>query len=175
MKEKELILLGLLKDSPKHPYQIKKEIKEFISVFVGWEFKSIYYPLRLMEKKGLVEKSVEHKKNRPPRYIYRISPKGERYFYQLLYNSFLNFKRPTFSLDLCFYFLRYLKPEVIQRRLKARIFLLKKLLKSIKQTIKSLKKQRDSSFKVAILQHDFKMIEAEKKFLSDLIKILFKN
>jgi len=173
MKEKELILLGLLKDSSKHPYQIKKEIKELISVFVGFELKSIYYPLRLMEKKGLVEKSVEHKKDRPPRYIYRISPKGERYFYQLLYNSFLNFKRPTFSLDLCFYFLKYLKPEIAKRRLRARLFILKKLLKTIQQTIQHLKKQKESSLKISILQHDLKMIEAEQKFLYDLIKNSF--
>jgi DNA-binding PadR family transcriptional regulator len=169
MKEKELILLGLLKESPKHPYQIKKEIKELISVFVGWEFKSIYYPLRSMEKRGLVERSIEHKKNRLLRYIYRLTPKGERYFYQLLYNSFLNFKRPAFSLDLCFYFLRYLKPKIVKRRLKARLFLLKKLSKGIQQAIHSFKKHKDSSFKVAILEHDLKMIETELEFLKKII------
>jgi len=170
MKENELILLGLLKESPKHPYQIKKEIKDLISIFVGLELKSIYYPLRVMEKKGYVEKIIQQTENRPARYIYKITPRGEKYFYQLLYDSILNFKRPTFSLDLCLYFLKYLDPKVAQRRLKARIFLLKKLIKSIQNTIKSLKAKKDSSFKVDILEHDLKMIKTELDFLKNTIK-----
>ncbi len=51
MLEQELILLGLLKDQPKHGYEIKKEIKEILSLFAGVDLKSIYYPLGRLEKK----------------------------------------------------------------------------------------------------------------------------
>ena len=44
--EQELLLLGLLKESPKHGYEIKKKIKEMLSLFAGVDLKSIYYPLR---------------------------------------------------------------------------------------------------------------------------------
>jgi DNA-binding PadR family transcriptional regulator len=44
--------LGLLKESPKHGYEIKKKIKEILSLFAGVDLKSIYYPLRILEKKS---------------------------------------------------------------------------------------------------------------------------
>ena len=50
MIEHELLFLGLLKESPKHGYDIKLKIKEILSLFAGVELKSIYYPLRILEK-----------------------------------------------------------------------------------------------------------------------------
>ncbi|MCM8792350.1 MAG: PadR family transcriptional regulator [Candidatus Omnitrophica bacterium] len=172
MKENEFILLGLLKESPKHPYQIKKEIKGIISTFLGLELKSIYYPLRLMKKKGLVDRVIERQRKRPFRYVYKITPKGEEYFFRLLNESFLNFKRPQFSLDLCLYFLSYLDPSLAKRRLKARIFLLKRLLKGLQKVMLSLKGNKNSFLKSAILRHNAEMLEVEIGFLARLVKNL---
>ena len=58
MIEQELLFLGLLKEGAKHGYEIKKRIKEILSLFAGLEIKSIYYPLRVLEKRGLVVKRI---------------------------------------------------------------------------------------------------------------------
>ena len=58
MIEQELLLLGLLKQGPKHGYDIKTKIKQILSLFAGVELKSIYYPLRILEKRGLVVKKA---------------------------------------------------------------------------------------------------------------------
>ena len=50
MIEHELLFLGLLKEGPKHGYEIKKMIEEDLSQFIGLKIKSIYYPLKKMEK-----------------------------------------------------------------------------------------------------------------------------
>jgi DNA-binding PadR family transcriptional regulator len=42
MIEQELLFLGLLKEGSKHGYEIKKRIKEILSLFAGLEIKSIY-------------------------------------------------------------------------------------------------------------------------------------
>jgi len=175
MKETYFVILGLLKESPKTPYQIKKEIKELVSVLVGIKATSIYYSLRSMENKRWVEKFIERKKNLSLRYVYTITPLGEHYFYQFLYKSFLNFQRPTFSLDLCLYFMKYLKPKIIQRRIKARIFIVKKLIKEMKHAIEVFKNEKPSSLKMLILQHDLKMVETEEQFLLYLLKKYFKK
>ncbi|MCM8799694.1 MAG: PadR family transcriptional regulator, partial [Candidatus Omnitrophica bacterium] len=73
MKETEFILSGLLKESPKHPYQIKKEIKEFVLPFTGVKIDSVYYPLKMMESKGLVEKQIRYKKRGGALYIYKLT------------------------------------------------------------------------------------------------------
>jgi len=167
----ELILLGLLKESPKHGYEIKKRIKDILSLFAGIDVKSIYYPLRILEKKGLVVKRISRQGRRPQRLVYELTPKGEGRFRELLSESFLNFNRPQFSLDLSLYFLDDIYPEVAKRRLRARMLILQKLSSTLKKTVSSLKVKRSSS-SVRILEHNLQMVETESKFLNSLIKKL---
>ncbi|MBU0503033.1 MAG: PadR family transcriptional regulator [Candidatus Omnitrophota bacterium] len=171
MIESELILLGLLKESPKHGYEIKKRIKEILSVFTGADLKSIYYPLRIMEKKGLILKRSGRQGKRPTRNVYELTSKGENRFQVLLSKSFLDFKRPQFSLDLSLLFLNYIKPAIVCRRLKARIFVLNSLSRDLTQTIKIMEK-KETPYPVSILRHNLELVEAEVSFLRNLIKTL---
>jgi len=171
MIEQELILLGLLKESPKHGYEIKKKIKEILSLIAGVDLKSIYYPLRMLEKKGLVTKWITKSGRRPQRLVYTLTPKGEIRFKELLTQSLLNFRRPHFTLDLSLYFLNYIKPDILKRRLRARVRVLEGLSRGLRQMIGSLKKQKSDSL-VYILEHNLQMVETESKFLSNLIKTL---
>ncbi|MFA6350124.1 MAG: PadR family transcriptional regulator [Candidatus Omnitrophota bacterium] len=172
MIEQELLLLGLIKEAPKHGYEIKKELKETLSPFIGVETDSIYYPLRILEKKGLLTKKTAKSGKRPQRFVYEITEKGQKRFLELLNKSFLNFKRPHFSLDLSLYFLHYVKSEVAVRRLRARIQILKKLAYSLEQTAVSLENKKRSAVILSILKHSLNMVIAEANFLSELIKSL---
>lgn len=167
----ELLLLGLLKESPKHGYDIKIKIQEILSLFAGVDLKSIYYPLRVLEKKGLVAKRVAKQGRRPERFVYYLTPSGASRFSELLNKSFLNFKRPQFSLDLSLYFLNFISPKIAKRRLRARLGILNKLSKDLGQMFGALKKEPPSSL-VHILEHNLGMVKAESKFLSRLIKTL---
>ena len=169
--EHELVLLGLLKESPKHGYEIKKKINEILSLFAGVDLKSIYYPLRILDKKGLVTRKMDKTGRRPARFVYALTSKGESRFTQLLTSSILNFKRPQFSLDLSLYFLNYMKPDIAKRRLRARTHILAKLVKSLNQMLGSLGRKRPPSL-AYMLEHDLRMVETEYKFLSKLIKTL---
>lgn len=171
MKEQELILLGLLKESPKHGYEIKTKIKEILSLFAGISLKSIYYPLRMLEKKGLVIKHIGKQGRRPERFVYALTEKGESYFYKLLDESFLNFRRPQFSLDLSLYFLYHIKPALAKRRLRARLLVVKKLCRDLNIMANSYRKKKPASL-VRILEHNLRMVEAESEFLTNLIRTL---
>jgi len=168
MIEHELLLLGLLKESPKHGYEIKTKIKEILSLFAGVELKSIYYPLRILEKKGLVLKRTTKQGKRPQRFVYELTKSGEARFDDLLNKSYLDFKRPQFSLDLSLYFLNYTDPAVSQRRLRGRIFILNKLARDLKQMISNRSKKEFSPSLSRILEHNLKMLEAESQFLEHL-------
>ena len=169
MIEQELLLLGLLKESPKHGYEIKTKIREILYLFAGIQLKSIYYPLTVLEKNGLIEKKVSKPGNRPERMVYCLTLKGRKRFDELLAKSFLNFKRPQFSLDLSLYFLNYIKPDIAKRRLRGRQLILKRLAKNIRQMVNSLK-QGQSSPLLNILEHNLRMVETESRFLSDMMK-----
>lgn len=171
MIEHELLFLGLLKESPKHGYEIKRKIKEILSIFAGVDLKSIYYPLAVLEKKGMVIKHIGKAGRRPQRFVYELTPKGKSRFAELVTNSLLNFKRPQFSLDLSLYFLNYIKPTVAKRRLRARTLILKKLSRDLGQMINSFKNKKSSSL-IHILEHDRQMVETETQFLARLIKTL---
>jgi DNA-binding PadR family transcriptional regulator len=168
----ELLLLGLLKESPKHGYEIKKKIKEILSLFAGVDLKSIYYPLRILEKKGLVVKRAAKQGRRPQRFVYELTKEGEARFNALLTESFLNFKRPQFSLDLSLYFLSYIDPDIASRRLRGRIFILKKLSRDLKQMLNLWQKKGMPSSLLRILEHNLQMVQAESQFLSNLTKNL---
>ncbi len=172
MIEHELILLGLLKGGPKHGYEIKKEIKEILSLFAGVNPKSIYYPLRVLEKKKLVVKHRAKEGNRPMRIVYTLSLKGELLFKELLSKSFLNFKRPEFSLDLSLYFLHYLKPKEAKRRLHARTVILNKIYHSLAQMLVSFKSDKNTPSLKRILDHNLDMLKSEANCLSGLTKTL---
>ncbi|MFA5144766.1 MAG: helix-turn-helix transcriptional regulator [Candidatus Omnitrophota bacterium] len=170
MIEHELLLLGLLKESPKHGYEIKKKIKEILSLFAGLEPKSIYYPLNLLEKKGLVIKHTAKQGRRPQRFVYALSKSGQARFDKLLSASFLDFKRPHFSLDLSLYFLSYINSNIARRRLKGRVFILNKLSRDLKQMLRLKYKQGIPLPLKRILEHNLQMVETESKFLLTLIK-----
>jgi len=172
MIEQELLLLGLIKEGPKHGYEIKKDLREILSPFLSVGTKSIYYPLGVLRRKGLLAQKTVKAGKRPQRFVYEITPKGEKRFLDLLNNSFLDFKRPHFSLDLSLYFLRYVKPAVAIRRLRARIQILHKLAQSLEQTQVNFNKKKDSPFISSILKHNLDMVVAEASFLSELIKNL---
>ncbi|MEW6075007.1 MAG: PadR family transcriptional regulator [Candidatus Omnitrophota bacterium] len=172
MKEQELILLGLLKEKPKHGYEIKKEIENILYLFAGLDLQSIYYPLKILEKKGLIQKSVSRCGKRPARFVYALTSRGENRFHELINRSFLSFKRPQFSLDVSLYFLRYVKPVLAKRKLRARQLILKKLYGELKDAAESLKKKNPESSLPRILEHNLEMVGAESSFVSQLIKTL---
>ena len=170
MIEQEFLLLGLLREGPKHGYDIKVKVKEILFLLAGIQLKSIYYPLEVLERKGLIAKKIEKIGKRPKRFVYALTSKGKARFNKLLSRSILELKRPQFSLDLSLYFLHYLKPSSAKRRLLARLHILNKISSGIKQ-ISGSKKNKQVSLS-RILKHNLKMLEAESRFLSDLIKNL---
>jgi DNA-binding PadR family transcriptional regulator len=169
MIEQELILLGLLRQSPKHGYEIKLKVREILSLFAGVQLKSIYYPLRVLEKKGLLTKQTVKKSSRPERFVYCLTDKGSHRFEMLLNKNLLDFKRPQFTLDLSLYFLNFLKPALARRRLQKRLEILGKISRGVEGMLNS--KDLKSSLPLCrIMEHNLCLLRAEASFLSSLLK-----
>lgn len=170
MIENELLFLGLLKDGPKHGYEIKRLIQEELSAFVGLKVKSIYYPLKKMEKLGLIKKDVGREGKWPEKYVYSLTSKGEKIFDHLITESFLSIERPYFNLDLSLYFIQYVDKIIAKRQLRGRV----RYLKQIKKNISNLKLKLKSAQKhlYIIMDHDLDLVEAEIKSLDRLVKVI---
>lgn len=172
MIEQEIIFLGLLKESPKHGYEIKRRIREILFLFAGVDLKSIYYPLSILEKKGFVTKRKSKSGNRPQRLVYDLTLKGKERFDELLNKSFLDFKRPQFSLDLSLYFLPFIKSDIARRRLRGRIFILNKVSRELKQLLSAKRKASSAASLLNIIEHNLQMINTESRFLTRLVKTI---
>lgn len=170
MIEHELLFLGLLKDGPKHGYEIKRLIEEELFPFVGLKIKSIYYPLKKMEKLGLIKKDVGREGRWPEKYVYSLTPKGEKIFEHLITESFLSIERPYFNIDLSLYFLPYVEKKIAKRQLRGRILFLRRIrrdLQGLQNTMKTSQKHV-----TVILDHDLDLVEAEIRSIGRLMETL---
>jgi DNA-binding PadR family transcriptional regulator len=172
--EQELIILGLLKDKPRHGYEIKKQIKDVISTFAALEVESIYYSLNLLEKKGFVEKTASTAGNRPEKFTYSITAHGELRFRQLLTKSLLTAERPNFSFDVALYFLPYLPLDIALRRLKGRARVLTKVGNALERLASQLEGKSSYHLK-SIVEHNLDLLSAEKKFLQKVSQEISKQ
>lgn len=172
--EQELVILGLLRDKPRHGYEIKKQINDFLTYFAGLEYESIYYSLNSLEKKGMVKKTVTATQKRPDKYVYSLTDKGKERFSMLLDRSFLHIQRPYFGIDVSLFFLPYLKPESAHRKLRARLRILKKIEFNLSQVLPTFRTQKPPHL-LAILEHNLELIKAEINFVSSFIARMNKN
>jgi len=170
MKTQRLIILGILKQGPRHGYEIKKIIKNELGVFTTLENKSIYYPLSVMEKKSLIKKSTSKEKGKLIKYIYSITPKGEKEFLALAMDALLSEKRPFIDIDLPLYFLPFLDKKEVMARLRLR----KRFLEKVKDWLAdNLDKNKDFSVHhKLLLRHHLNLLNAEEGFLEDIINIV---
>lgn len=164
----KLVILGLLKAGPKHGYKIKSEISKIRDIF-SLDNKSIYYPLRMMERQGLLIKTKDRLGRRPEKYVYKLTPQGERQFQELLNKSFLSIRRPTFDIDVALFFLPYIKPQAFKHSLTLRERVLRKIEKNMKSMVNSAAKKLNAQH-LAIIQHNLDLIATEIRFLNNLSK-----
>ncbi len=164
----EFVILGLLKDGPKHGYEIKKQIKDIMEQFAVWEAQSIYYPLQMMEKKGLVTKSSARSGKRPEKIIYKITELGETRFNEILSESFTTIQRPTFNIDISLYFLPFIDPKLAKKGLNLRLRILKRIERGLEK-LDNTSKDKFPYHHLAIIDHNIELIRAEIKFISDFI------
>ena len=170
MIEHELLFLGLLKEGPKHGYEIKRLIEEELFPFVGLKIKSIYYPLKKMEKLDLIKKDVGREGRWPEKYVYSLTPKGEKIFEHLITESFLSIERPYFNIDLSLYFLPYVEKKIAKRQLRGRIIFLRRIRRDLQGLQKTMKTSQKHVY--VILDHDLDLVEAEIRSIGRLMETL---
>ncbi|MCD6093609.1 MAG: PadR family transcriptional regulator [Candidatus Omnitrophica bacterium] len=164
-----LVILGFLKRNPCCGYDIRKFIERELSIFSQLNTTSIYYPLRKMEGEGLVRKK-EIKENHLKKYIYEITPKGEREFLRLCKSALSSQRRPFMEIDIPLYFLSFLKKEEILPFLRLHLRFLNRAHKWLKERKKEFRNLPKSI--QLIIEHHIKLVKAEKIFLKEMLELV---
>lgn len=74
----EMALLGLLKDNPRHGYDLAREFADgtVLSDIIHLEPSLLYANVKKLERDGLVRSTIQRQGTRPPRRMLELSPNG---------------------------------------------------------------------------------------------------
>ena len=167
----KMVLLGLLRERPLYGYEIKQLLKERMQDSDRIAFGSIYFALNNLEKQGLIKQvAIEKSGNRPSRSVYQITAEGEKEFFKLLKEVLSRPESFLFAMDLGMSFLHLLPKEEVAECIHFKMLKIDEGIEEIKQT------QTETGFKAlsaanAVPLHQLYHLEAEKKWLSQLLKI----
>lgn len=118
----------------------------------------------------MVSRSVGRAGRRPEKYIYRVTKKGKEEFTKLLNKNFLIIQRPYLNIDLSLYFLQYVDPKIVKRRLENRLNGLRGIKTWAENREKTLQKEKALYHMIAITEHSQEIVKSEIRFTERLIK-----
>ncbi|HSO26423.1 MAG TPA: PadR family transcriptional regulator [Anaerolineales bacterium] len=118
--ERELLLLGLLRQRDMHGYVLYEFIERDLAVCTDLKKSTAYYLLDKMAARGWIQETKEQEGNRPPRRVYSLTEKGERQFLRLLEENLSADSPVFFPGDAGLAFLDALPPEKARRLIQRR-------------------------------------------------------
>ncbi len=120
---RELLLLGLIRQSEMHGYRIIEFIERDLAMCTDLKKPTAYFLLDKMAQNGWISWTEERDGNRPPRRTYQITTEGEGQFQKLLRESLAHYEPVKFSDDIALAFSEALSPaerlELLSRRYQA--------------------------------------------------------
>ncbi len=123
MRERELLLLGILMAHSQHGYQINEFIEMNLSRVTDMKKPTAYATLDRLAAQGFVEVRTEQAGNRPVRKVYSITAPGTEYFRSLLKENLMSGDKMQFASDIGLMFLDHLSPDdaasLLEERLQA--------------------------------------------------------
>jgi DNA-binding PadR family transcriptional regulator len=118
--DRELLLLGLLRRTDMHGYQLHEFINQNMASCVDLKKPTAYYLLDKMAEAGWMTIAEEQEGNRPPRRVYRLTPAGEAAFQRLLRANLTEYQPSRFPGDIGLAFLDALPPDEARELLAER-------------------------------------------------------
>ncbi len=118
--DRELLLLGLLRQQDMHGYQLHEFINRNMSSCVDLKKPTAYYLLEKMVEAGWIGEVQAQEGNRPPRNVFQLTTKGETTFQRLLRENIATYHSSKFADDIGLAFLDTLAPEEARELLNTR-------------------------------------------------------
>ena len=103
--ERELLLLGILRQQEMHGYQLTEFINRDLAYCTNLKKPTAYFLLKKMAEAGLIVDEVEQAGGRPERHVYRLTAAGEAEFQRLLRENLASHSSAAFADDIGLAFL----------------------------------------------------------------------
>lgn len=161
--ERELLLLGLLRQQDMHGYELHDFIERYMQTCVDLKKSTAYYLLDKMAKAGYVDMTETQSGNRPPRRVYHITAAGEAYFQTLLRDNLSAYHPAQFGGVVGLVFLDEIAAEEARPLLQQRRSSLAETLQKIRNV-----PAHPGSMQY-VITHQIMHLESELNWLDQLI------
>lgn len=98
--ERELLLLGLLRQARMYGYQLHEFIERDLAICTDLKKPTAYFLLDKMTKQGWITQTEEREGNRPRRRVYEVTVEGEQAFQRLLRENLSGYHMTRFAGDV---------------------------------------------------------------------------
>ncbi len=119
--DRELLLLGILRREAMHGYRLVEIVETELRACTDLKKPTAYFLLGKLARAGMVTRTRTREGKRPPKWVYRLTPKGEDTFQALLRKNLGAFTPPKFPGSAGLAFVDVLPPEEARLLLAQRI------------------------------------------------------
>lgn len=159
---RELLLLGLLRQSEMHGYKIIEFIERDLAMCTDLKKPTAYFLLDKMAHNGWISWTEEREGNRPPRRTYKITPEGEVEFQKLLRESLVHYDPVKFADDIAFAFADSLSQSELLDLLRQRRSALQSLIEAIQLV------PTHQGFVQFVIDHQRVHLESELRWMDEM-------
>ena len=150
-----------------HGYQLSRELGDSLGGLWRVSYGSLYPTLRRLESEAAIESEAGDVRGARRKKVYRITPKGEQVFLELLQESPQDTQTEDARFRMRLAFFRYLPPETRIRLLERRRQALQERLAIIAESLRA--GRRTDDYGRALIEHNRSVTESDITWLEQLI------
>ena len=163
------LILGILSEGEKNPYEITKMLKEFnTKKWLPLADSSIYATINTLKKRGIITGRRDKPSNLPEKTIYSITPKGKSELQETIAGFIDNNDLSPTEFDIGILLMQQLGKKEVISKLKKKLEVLENKHYELKKQILTLERSRGIAFSsLSMMKHRLYMIEAEMKTIKE--------
>lgn len=171
----EFAVLGLLRESPMHGYELRKRLNTSLGVFRAFSYGTLYPCLKtlvangwLIEEPGNVGEAAASLTGRRAKIVYRLTADGKEHFEQLLSQTGPDaYEDETFAARFAFF--GQTSRDVRMRVLEGRRSRLEERLEKMRTSLARTRERLDD-YTLELQRHGMESVEREVRWLNELIE-----
>ncbi len=161
--ERELLLLGLLRQREMHGYQLHEFINRNLASCTDLKKPTAYHLLEKMVERGWLTAQDDAESSRPPRRVYQLTAEGEAAYQTLLRENLSAYHPTVFSGNIGLAFLESLPAQEARALLSQRRAAMHSALEAVRNA-----PPHSGSFNL-VIDHQRAHLEAELAWLDELL------
>ncbi|MEU1849295.1 PadR family transcriptional regulator [Streptomyces sp. NPDC019990] len=170
----EFAVLGLLRESPMHGYELRKRLNTSLGVFRAFSYGTLYPCLKTLVANGwLIEEPGNETEPAPltgrrAKIVYRLTTEGKEHFEQLLSQTGPDaYEDETFAARFAFF--GQTSRDVRMRVLEGRRSRLEERLEKMRVSLVRTRERLDD-YTLELQRHGMESVEREVRWLNELIE-----